>query len=275
MSVPSPSTLWRRYVLEPIARGDHSPPLPPGRVSADARVIIVYAVGALVLVAMYYGALNPVNQDAMGDAVIGLAKDLSPSLGKTLGEYRELVRVLTWIAGAFAFYFALPALVVKVVFGHRLADYGLRLEGFVRHLPTYIVLFLPVAGLVFLVSGSAEFQSKYPLYHQAKGLGDMLIWDLGYGIQFFSLEFFFRGFLVHGVRDRLGSAAVFAMIMPYVMIHFSKPLYETLGAVLAGSVLGILSLRTGSIAGGVFIHTAVAWTMDAAALAHRANPWSP
>lgn len=60
------------------------------------------------------------------------------------------------------------------------------------------------------------------------------------------------------------------MMVPYVVIHFSKPLFETIGAIVAGVVLGHLSLRTRSVAGGAFLHWAVAVAMDVAALAQRA-----
>jgi hypothetical protein len=56
------------------------------------------------------------------------------------------------------------------------------------------------------------------------------------------------------------------MIVPYAMIHFGKPLAECLGSVIAGVALGTLSLRTGSIYGGVAVHCAVAWSMDLFAL---------
>ena len=75
--------------------------------------------------------------------------------------------------------------------------------------------------------------------------------------------------MLHGVKDRLGRFAIFAMVLPYTMIHFRKPLLETVGAVIAGTVLATLSLRTGSVWGGVFIHVAVAIAMDVAALTLR------
>ena len=65
---------------------------------------------------------------------------------------------------------------------------------------------------------------------------------------------------------QLGSAAIFAMIVPYVMIHFGKELPETLGAIVAGVVLGTLAMRTKSIWGGLLVHTLVAISMDVAVL---------
>jgi len=50
------------------------------------------------------------------------------------------------------------------------------------------------------------------------------------------------------------------------MIHYGKPVLETLGAIVAGTVLGTLALRTRSIWSGFLIHVTVAVSMDIAAL---------
>lgn len=235
-------------------------------------MLIVYAVSALVLIGMSYGVLSGSNQEAMAAALIALVRDLAPDLGETLYARASSCGCSCRDRGRLrhVLFFLVQALVVRVVFGHRLADYGLTARGFGRHLPTCPRTLLPVLVAVVLVSGSPRLHAQVPALSRAAQGVNLLVWELGYAVQF-SRSFFFRGFMVHGVRDRLGAAGVFAMVMPYVRsIHFSKPFYETLGAVIAGSVLGILSLRTGSIAGGVFIHTAVAWAMDIAALAHHA-----
>ena len=84
------------------------------------------------------------------------------------------------------------------------------------------------------------------------------IWQLVYAGQFFALEFFFRGVLLHGLAARIGPVAVFIALIPYVMIHLTKPLAETLGSILAGLVLGFLSLRTRSVYLGAALHFGVA-----------------
>ena len=84
-----------------------------------------------------------------------------------------------------------------------------------------------------------------------------------------SLEFFFRGFLVHGLKRRFGFYCIVIAVMPYCMIHFGKPMPETLGAIFAGLALGTLSLFTRSIWLGVAIHVSVAVSMDLIALWYR------
>ena len=95
---------------------------------------------------------------------------------------------------------------------------------------------------------------------------DLFVWEALYAAQFLSLEIFFRGFILHGLRRALGANAIFVMIVPYCMIHFGKPMPETLGAIGAGLILGTLAMRTRSIWGGVLIHIGVAMTMDVLAL---------
>tara|TARA_B100000676_G_scaffold135139_1_gene134049 strand:+ start:54 stop:248 length:195 start_codon:yes stop_codon:yes gene_type:complete len=64
---------------------------------------------------------------------------------------------------------------------------------------------------------------------------------------------------LRGVNRTLGPvSAVLVMLFPYLMIHFDKPPLETCGALIAGVVLGVLSLRTGSTSGGAGLHIAVA-----------------
>ena len=64
----------------------------------------------------------------------------------------------------------------------------------------------------------------------------------------------------------MGSHAIYAMVVPYCMIHFGKPFMETLAAIFAGLVLGTLSMKTRSIWSGFLIHVSVAISMDLAAL---------
>jgi len=125
-----------------------------------------------------------------------------------------------------------------------------------------IVFMLP---LVFSVSFTESFQHKYPFYKLQVGESlypRFLAWELLYLIQFFAVEFFFRGFMLHGNKNRFGFYSILVMTIPYCMIHFGKPLPETLAAIVAGLVLGILSLKSNSIWLGVAIHFSVAITMD-------------
>jgi membrane protease YdiL (CAAX protease family) len=180
--------------------------------------------------------------------------------------YWELRGFAWWSLWRLAGYVLIPMLVLACL-GERIRDYHISLRGFFRHLWVYALLFAAVLPAVLAASTTQAFRHTYPFYRMAnRSLLDLVLWELLYGLQFLSLEFFFRGFILHGLRRALGSNAIFVMLVPYCMIHYGKPLPETLGAIGAGLILGTLAMRTRSIWGGVLIHVGVASTMDVLAL---------
>jgi membrane protease YdiL (CAAX protease family) len=185
------------------------------------------------------------------------------------GGMRQLNGLTWWAASSILTYVVPAALVVKLLFRERFSDYGLKLRGALKDFWIYGVMFLVMVPLIFVVSNNAHFKQTYPFYRVAPGeaLGpDFWQWEAMYFCQFWALEFFFRGFLVHGTRHRFGLYSVFAMMVPYCMIHFAKPLPECCGSIVAGIVLGFMSLKTRSIWLGAAIHVTVALTMDFASL---------
>ena len=190
--------------------------------------------------------------------------------GVRRGPYLELWSSAFWSLSCFVCYLLVPALVVRMVLKERLSGYGLSPRTALGHGGVYVALYLAVLPLVVFASLGAGFQHTYPYYSLAgRSAFDFVAFESLYALQFLSLEFFFRGFLLHSLKRHLGAYAIFVMTVPYVMIHFGKPFPETLGAVVAGLALGTLSLSTGSIWGGVLIHVAVALTMDVLALWQR------
>jgi membrane protease YdiL (CAAX protease family) len=181
-------------------------------------------------------------------------------------DYYDLGGFAWWAGWRITGYVAIPLLVLAIT-GEQVGDFYLSARGLFRHLWIYIALYLCVLPAVIAASDSQAFRDTYPFYRLANRSGfDLWMWELLYAAQFVALEVFFRGVLLHGLRRALGANAVFVMVVPYCMIHYGKPLAETLGAIGAGLILGTLAMRTRSIWGGVLIHVGVAVTMDVLAL---------
>jgi membrane protease YdiL (CAAX protease family) len=182
-------------------------------------------------------------------------------------SYFELEGFAWWSSWRVIGYVVLPLVMIALMPGERIRDYHFSLRGFRQHLWIYVLMFALIMPAVIVASTTDAFRHTYPFYRLAnRSHFDLWTWESFYAAQFVSLEIFFRGFLLHGLRRALGANAIFVMIVPYCMIHYGKPLPETLGAIGAGIILGTLAMRTRSIWGGVLIHIGVALTMDVLAL---------
>lgn len=197
-----------------------------------------------------------------------------------VAKYDELWG-FAWWAGTRILGYVLPFLVWKVVFPRdSLLDLGLRTRGFLDHAWIYGLFLAVVVPAMLVVSASPDFGSYYPFYKTAsRSWFDFLVWEAMYFAQFFALEMFFRGFWVGVLRRSFGSGAIFAMAVPYCMIHYGKPYLEAVGAIIAGIALGSLAMKTKSIYSGFLVHITVAAMMDWLSLRHRhATPvrfWPP
>ncbi|MFT7642902.1 MAG: membrane protease YdiL (CAAX protease family) [Pirellulaceae bacterium] len=184
-------------------------------------------------------------------------------------ENRELVRLGWGNFGDLIVYIIIPLLVTRFVCKRSLTDYGLGMRDAVKGWWVYLLMYLVMIGPIVVMSGKTSFQYTYPFYHlsTAEPLWPrFFIWEAMYAFQFIGLEFFFRGFMLHGTRRHFGVYAILAMTIPYCMIHFGKPLPETFAAIVAGIVLGFMSLKTRTVWLGAALHIAVAWSMDFASL---------
>jgi membrane protease YdiL (CAAX protease family) len=188
-------------------------------------------------------------------------------------HWGQLYGFAWWAGWRVLGYLVLPAIALMLIPGVRVRDQHLSVRGTVKHLWVYVSLFLAVFPLVVLASRTAAFQETYPFYKLVnRSHTDLWAWEGMYAAQFLSLEFFFRGVMLSCLRRIAGANAIFVMIVPYCMIHYGKPMPETIGAIGAGLILGTLAMRTRSIWGGVMIHVGVAISMDMLALGYCPPP---
>ena len=214
---------------------------------------------------------NPLSQKAhpLLYSTVGWLRPAEGTFGIYLVEsgYYELWIMCYWASWRILGFLFIPLVAVALHPGLRKMPLGLSVKGISAHLWIYAVLFLPVLAAVFIVSFFEEFQVYYPFYSEAhRSKFDFIVWESFYMAQFLSLEFFFRGFMIQPLRKTMGSSAIFAMMIPYVMIHIGKPMIECFAAIIAGIVLGTLALKTRSIWAGFLIHVSVALSMDLLAI---------
>lgn len=149
-----------------------------------------------------------------------------------------------------------------------LAYHGLTRQAF-RAGP-YLLILLMMAPLVALASTRADFLHTYPKFRNIAFIGDytrpvwpwQLLYELSYGLDFLNIELFFRGLLAIGLARYAGDKAILPMAAFYCTIHFGKPMGECISSFFGGMVLGVLSVRSRSILGGLMVHLGLAWMME-------------
>lgn len=132
----------------------------------------------------------------------------------------------------------------------------------------YLVMLLIMVPLIALAGTQKDFLQMYP---KAKFIAELeliskeryyLLYELCYGFDFISIEFFFRGFLILSLLKICGPHCIIPVACFYCTIHFGKPLGEAISSFWGGILLGIISYNTKSVWGGLIIHLGIAWLME-------------
>ena len=231
----------------------------------DWRPLVALVTGAVCLTLMeYFGGSGTFMR--LVEAMSGTEGEENWWNDLRGGQFSRLYEFVWWAGWRIAGYLIVPVMLIKAT-GQRIRDQGFETKGFFKHAGIYIFAFHIVFFAVIIVSYTGEFSTYYPFYKLAtRSWFDFLAWEVLYAWQFLSLEFFFRGWWLKTLKPMMGSHAIFAMVVPYCMIHYGKPFPETMGAIVAGILLGTLAMKTRSIWSGFLIHVSIAVAMDVAAL---------
>ena len=156
----------------------------------------------------------------------------------TLDRYRSLGP--EWV-DSLVYFAALPILAIVLFLRRNPLDFGLRL-GDVRiwglHVGAVILVGVPV---LFAASRTADVAVYYVL-------GDVhpVIYVLRTAAILFAWEFIFRGFLLFGLRERLGEASILVQMVPFALLHLGKPEIETISTIVTGIYFGYVVYRSRS-----------------------------
>lgn len=183
-----------------------------------------------------------------------LADGVAPNDIRFLAQvYFSGFSLVFFVGVPFAYHIVFPARVDN--------PFGFRWRSCLPHAPVYVLIIAVMVPVLWLASAQPNFYHFYPMYDPA-GLTMWLAYEAVYMVQFFCVEFFFRGFCLFRLEPRFAYHAVTVMVVPYALLHIHKPFPEALASIVAGLVLGMLALKSRSIWPGVFIHCTVAFCMD-------------
>ncbi len=146
--------------------------------------------------------------------------------------------------------------------------YGFTFKNF--NTKPYLIMLLIMVPLIAAASTQADFLTSYPRVQKMLSLDFansehwkyFALYEVLYGLDFFSIEFFFRGFLILAFVGIVGPRAILPMAYMYVVIHWNKPMGELISSFFGGTLLGIVAYYSRSIVGGIIVHVGIAWMME-------------
>lgn len=134
-------------------------------------------------------------------------------------------------------YFALaPILVMFIVLRKNPLDFGLK-PGSPRIWGKYLLVICPVtAAILFATSFLPVMQSYYKVENF-----NFINYFLTIGVTLLAQEFFYRGFLIFGLKEKLKEASILLQMIPFALLHLCKPELETVSTVLTGILFGYIA----------------------------------
>lgn len=185
----------------------------------------------------------------------------------SFGNDKLMSRIYWFLADGFIM-FALPALLIKLVLKEKLSDYGMKLGDVKFGLITSGIFLAVMLVIVAIVSGSKDFLNAYPQGGKKAGetAGMFIMYEMCILIYMLGWEFFWRGYMLFGLKPKFGYYSVFIQMIPFFILHKGKPELELFASIFAGIILGLQALRSGSFIYCWILHWLVMIAIDSLSL---------
>lgn len=161
-------------------------------------------------------------------------------------------------------YLSIPVMAVWFFADRDQPLYGFSLKNHKARL--YWILLLCMVPLIAGASVLSDFLDYYPRFKKIEYANPpawkVWVYELCYGMDFTSIELFFRGFMVMAFARYVGINSILPMSAFYLSIHYGKPLGEAISSFFGGTILGVISFHSKSIFGGIMVHAGIAWLME-------------
>jgi uncharacterized protein len=158
----------------------------------------------------------------------------------------------------------IPLILIPLVLKGKPSDYGFRLGDVKFGLKSSAVFILVMLPVLWIVSGNESFAKTYPQGgpYVRENLPVLLYYELFIGFYMLAWEFFWRGFMLFGLKQRFGYYAIFIQMIPFFILHRGKPDIETFASIFAGLILGVQAWRANSFIYCFLVHWGVMIFVD-------------
>ena len=171
---------------------------------------------------------------------------------------------LYWFTADGFLMLVIPLLLIIFVLKGKPSDFGFRLGDYKFGLISSAIFFVIMLPVIWLASGSESFARTYPQggIMVKENFSVLLYYELFVGFYMLAWEFFWRGYMLFGLKEKFGYYAVFIQMIPFFILHKGKPEIETFASIFAALILGAQAIRANSFVYCFLLHWSVMISVD-------------
>ena len=153
----------------------------------------------------------------------------------------------------------IPLTLIPLVLRQKPSDFGFRIGDWRFGLKSSLVFIIVMLPVLWIASGSESFAKTYPQGGPfvRENISVLLYYELFVGFYMLAWEFFWRGYMMFGLKQKFGYYAILIQMVPFFILHRGKPEIETFASIFAGLILGIQAWRANSFIYCFIVH----WTI--------------
>jgi hypothetical protein len=142
----------------------------------------------------------------------------------------------------------IPLLLIKLFLKDKIVNYGFKWGDIRFGLNSSLLFIIVMLPVVWFISGSETFAKAYPQagLRVKENFLVLIYYELFVGFYMLGWEFFWRGYMLFGLKEKFGIYAVFIQMIPFFILHRGKPELETFASIFAALILGYQAFRSGS-----------------------------
>lgn len=171
---------------------------------------------------------------------------------------------LYWFSADGFLLLIVPLILIPLVLKGKPSDYGFRIGDYRFGLKSALFFIVVMFPVLWVASGSESFAKAYPQGGPfvRENIEVLLYYELFVGFYMLAWEFFWRGYMLFGLKEKFGYYAIFIQMIPFFILHRGKPDIETFASIFAGLILGIQAWRANSFLYCFLVHWSVVIFID-------------
>jgi len=171
---------------------------------------------------------------------------------------------LYWFSADGFLMIVIPLILIPLVLKGKPSEYGFRIGDYKFGLKSSLLFLVVMIPVIWIASGSESFARAYPQGGPfvRENIEVLLYYEMFVGFYMLAWEFFWRGYMLFGLKEKFGYYAIFIQMIPFFILHRGKPEIETFASIFAGLILGVQAWRANSFIYCFLVHWGIMIFID-------------